>query len=123
MNRLPVSYQRMTIYLVIISTILRICFASLVELENDEVYYWTYARHLQWNYFDHPPMVAFCIRLFTANLHFNQELFIRFASMLSSALSTYLIFSIGRKLHNDYAGWIAALVFTASFYASVLPAY
>ncbi len=56
--------------LIILSSLLRIWVAASLELGNDEVYYQTYAQHLQWNYFDHPPMVAVLIRLFTFNLYF-----------------------------------------------------
>ncbi|HEX2534646.1 MAG TPA: glycosyltransferase family 39 protein [Chitinophagaceae bacterium] len=37
--------------------------AAFTELQNDEAYYWVYARFLNWGYFDHPPMVALLIRL------------------------------------------------------------
>jgi len=50
--------------------------AYSLELGNDEVYYQTYAQHLQWNYFDHPPMVALLIRLSTINLFFHNEFFV-----------------------------------------------
>lgn len=39
--------------------ILQACFTGL---DGDEAYYWTYAQHLQWGYFDHPPMVALTIK-------------------------------------------------------------
>ena len=29
----------------------------------DEAYYWVWSHHLQWSYFDHPPMVAFLLWL------------------------------------------------------------
>lgn len=36
--------------------------AGCTELMDDEAYYWVYSRHLDWGYFDHPPMVALLIR-------------------------------------------------------------
>ncbi len=56
--------------------------AANTELSNDEVYYWTYALQLQWNYFDHPPLVALLIRFFTGNLAVQQEFFIRLGSIV-----------------------------------------
>lgn len=32
--------------------------AALTGLANDEAYYWYFSQHLDWGYFDHPPMVA-----------------------------------------------------------------
>ena len=37
--------------------------AALTGLANDEAYYWYFSQHLDWGYFDHPPMVALLVRL------------------------------------------------------------
>jgi dolichol-phosphate mannosyltransferase len=37
----------------------------LPELLPEEAYYWNYSRHLDIGYLDHPPMVAWLIRLGT----------------------------------------------------------
>ncbi len=69
-------------FLIVTSLCIRIFVASVTELTNDEVYYYTYALHLQWNYFDHPPGVAVLIKLSTLNLLFTNELFIRFGAII-----------------------------------------
>ena len=94
--------------------------ASGVELGNDEVYYWTYALHPQWNYFDHPPIVGWLIRLTTANLSLHTELFVRSGAIVSSAICTVLIYKIGSFIKNSEAGWYAALLYTASIYSSII---
>lgn len=94
--------------------------AGSLELGNDEVYYQGYALHLQWNYFDHPPMLALLIRLGTFNGFFHHEFFIRLGSILCAAVSTYLIYRIGCRIRNELTGWIAALLYTTSFYTSII---
>ncbi|QEC41512.1 ArnT family glycosyltransferase [Pseudobacter ginsenosidimutans] len=116
----PSDHKRKTILLIIISSIIRLLLSGIVELNNDEVYYWTYAKELQWNYFDHPPLVGVCIRFFTAGLHWNHEFFIRLASVIGAAISTWLIYLSGKSLSSERTGWIAACLFTASFYSSVI---
>ena len=37
--------------------------AAFTGLANDEAYYWYFAQHLDWGYFDHPPMVALLVWL------------------------------------------------------------
>ena len=107
--------------LIIIATLFRLFAASFSELGNDEVYYWTYAQHLQWNYFDHPPMVAFWIRLFTVNLTLEKfELFIRLGSIIGCIISTVLIFNIGKNIYSEQTGWFAACLYNASIYASIM---
>ena len=94
--------------------------AALLELGNDEVYYQTYARHLQWNYFDHPPMVALLIRISTLNLYFQHEFFIRLGPILCAAAGTWLIFKIGSRAKNSRTGWWAAILYSTSFYTSII---
>ncbi|QHS61934.1 ArnT family glycosyltransferase [Chitinophaga agri] len=43
--------------------------AGFTELMDDEAYYWVYSRHLDWGYFDHPPMVALLIKMGYALFH------------------------------------------------------
>jgi dolichol-phosphate mannosyltransferase len=52
--------------LIAYSVVLRLVYAGSVELMPEEAYYWNYSRHLDFGYLDHPPMVAWLIRLGTA---------------------------------------------------------
>lgn len=116
--------QRRTYFLLglllLISAVLRGYFAFHLELGIDEVYYWTYARFPDLSHFDHPGMVGWMIQIFTLNLTFDQELFIRLASVVLGTGSTLLMFLIGRRIRNEATGMIAAFFFTTSFYGFVL---
>lgn len=112
--------QSKIIWLIVIATLIRIVLAISIDLGNDEVYYLTYAQHLQWNYFDHPPMVALLIRLTTFNLFFTDAFFIRLGPILLAAINTYLMYVIGCNLKNKTTGFIAALLFTSSIYTSII---
>ena len=104
-----------------VATIVRCLIAAFTELGNDEVYYWTYSQKLQWNYFDHPPMVAVWIRVFTLNLLLEgAELFIRLGSIFSAALCTWLMSRTTSIIYSSKAGWYAACLYTGSIYASVI---
>ena len=37
--------------------------SNFTQLIYDEAYYWYYAQHMAWGYFDHPPMMAAMIKL------------------------------------------------------------
>ncbi|QZK91474.1 glycosyltransferase family 39 protein [Flavobacterium sp. CHNK8] len=108
------------ILIITIATLVRCIIAMSIGLGNDEVYYLTYAQHLQWNYFDHPPMVAFLIRLTTFNLHFTNELFVRLGAIALGAINTYLIYDICKGIKNKKAGIIASLLYTSSLYSSII---
>jgi Dolichyl-phosphate-mannose-protein mannosyltransferase len=115
------GYRQKTILLIFVATLVRCVLASVTGLGNDEAYYVSYAQHLQWNYFDHPPMVALWIRLSTINLYVQQyELFVRLGAVLSAAGCTWLLFKTATMLHSAKAGWIASLLYSGSVYASVI---
>ena len=40
--------------------------SGFIPPTEDELYYWTWAKNLQWSYYDHPPMVALLIKVSTA---------------------------------------------------------
>lgn len=108
------------LYLVLITSVIRIVLASLLELGNDEVYYYTYALHLQKNYFDHPPAVGILIKLFTFNLYFQSEVFVRLGAIVFAAIGTLLSYQIGRLVRNERTGWFAAILYNTSIYSSII---
>ena len=115
-----VDYPKKTIWLIGIAIIVKIALSFLLELGNDEVYYYTYAVQPDWNHFDHPPMVGWLIQLSTLNLNWVSTLSMRLGSILAAAISTWIIFRTGALIHNERAGWIAALLYTCSIYTSII---
>ena len=92
----------------------------MLQLGNDESYYWLYSQDLKANYFDHPSMVAIWIRVFTANLWLQDyEVFLRLGSIVGCALATWAIYKTVTIIHTSRAGWFAAVLYNASFYAGL----
>lgn len=114
------TYTSSLLVLLGVSALLRGWMAGIFELGNDEVYYWTYAVYPDLSHFDHPPMVGWLIRIFTFNLHLQQEFFIRLASVIGGTFNTYLLFCIGRKLKDETTGWYTAVLHVASIYGFVI---
>ncbi len=107
-------------WLILLSTLVRILFANLLELGNDEVYYYTYALQPDWNHFDHPPLIGFLIKFFTLNLHWVNTFSMRLGAICLAVLNTWIIACIVRRIANDRAAFIAAILFTASIYSSII---
>ena len=114
------KYSSYVILLIAISIIVRAFLASRLELGNDEVYYVLYARYPDWSHFDHPLMVGFFIQLFSLNLLFESELFIRLSSIVIGAINIWLMFQIGTMIKSPRVGFIAALLYVASIYSTVI---
>lgn len=114
------TINRILFWLLAISAVVRGVAAASIELGNDEVYYWTYAMFPDWSHYDHPPMVGWVIQLFSLNLLFDGEFFLRLASVVFMTAETYIVFRIGKEIKNAQAGLYAALLYTASIYAFVI---
>jgi len=114
------NYKNKTLLLIFIATVVRCTIACCIELGNDEVYYRMYAQYLQWNYFDHPPMVGWLIRFTTANLLLDHEFFIRLGAIMAAAITTWFIFLSGKTLNNAYCGFLAAVMYTFGIYGSII---
>ncbi|MBQ9417520.1 MAG: glycosyltransferase family 39 protein [Bacteroidales bacterium] len=67
--------------------------AAFTGLANDEAYYWYYAQHMAWGYFDHPPMVALLVKL---SQWLPGALGIRFFSTLLQPCYLYLLWRMVR---------------------------
>lgn len=114
-------WRRYVIILILLFSILRLLTAATLELGNDEAYYWLYSRDLQWNYFDHPPMIALWVRLSTLNGLLDQyEVFVRLGSIISCAFATWFLFRAVSLIQDEKAGWLAACLFNASLYTGLI---
>lgn len=108
------------LWLLAVSFLIRALIAGFFELGNDEVYYWTYAMYPDISHYDHPPMVGWLIRAFTFNLNFQQEFFVRLASVVFGTINTWLIYLLGKRLKDDLTGLYAAVLYTASLYGFII---
>lgn len=103
-----------------VSMLARLLIAAFIELGNDEVYYINYALYPDLSHFDHPPMTGWIIQLFSLNLLFESEGFIRLGAVVLGTLNTWLIYLIGKQLKDELTGWYAALLYTVSFYCFII---
>jgi len=91
----------------------RLVYGLLVPLCEDEAYYWQWSRHLDWGYYDHPPMVAYLIAAGTRLAGAN-ELGVRLAVVLASSATLWIVFRVaGRLGRSARAGLWAAGMFAA----------
>jgi dolichol-phosphate mannosyltransferase len=79
--------------------LLRLVYLGLPNLFPEEAYYWNYAMHPAFGYLDHPPMVAWLIRLGTA-LFGNTEFGVRIFALGSSLVSAFFICRLTALLYD-----------------------
>jgi Dolichyl-phosphate-mannose-protein mannosyltransferase len=103
-------------------TALRLTFACVIDLRTDEAYYWTWSKENVLSFLDHPPMIAWFIRLSTA-IFGDTNFGVRFAGILAMLVTQGLLADIVRRLTHDFrAVVIAVLMMEASLYYGLLMA-
>ncbi len=105
------KFPRLFLILLAFLFVLNLVQSHFTELIYDEAYYWYYSQKLDWGYFDHPPMVAFLIKL--SSFFFNGELGVRFMSCILSAGTYALLWElIDNHKKKDYIVHFFLLVFS-----------
>jgi dolichol-phosphate mannosyltransferase len=99
------------ICMVAVLTVLRFSLCGIVELLPEETYYWTYAQHPAFGYFDHPPMVAWIITVGTT-LFGDTALGVRIVTFVLWMASAGLLFLTGRMWFGRRTALAATLFFT-----------
>jgi 4-amino-4-deoxy-L-arabinose transferase-like glycosyltransferase len=105
--------------LVIALTALRCWFAATIELHMDEAYYWTWSKENVLSYLDHPPLIAWGVRVGTAL--FGDTLFgVRFSGLAGMAAMQMLLGDIVWRMTRDIRSVIVVVLMPeASVYYGV----
>jgi len=96
------------------------------DFETDEAYYWLWSRGLAWGYYDHPPMVAYFIRLGTT-LFGDTILGIRSMAILAMIAASVLVYVLASLLFDDRRVallsllWFSMMPHTAFFSIIMFP--
>jgi 4-amino-4-deoxy-L-arabinose transferase-like glycosyltransferase len=103
-------------------TVMRIVYASAIELRTDEAYYWTWSKEAALSFLDHPPGIAWMIRLSTA-IFGDTALGVRFGGIVAMLVTQLLLADIVRRLtHDARAIMFAVLMPEAALYYGLLMA-
>jgi hypothetical protein len=93
--------------LVLASLLGQLGLAGRVGLTTDEAHYALYALHLDWSYFDHPPLVGWLQALVLP--WSTSELALRLWPIVLGALSAALLYRLVQRLFPDDSPWTACV--------------
>lgn len=103
-------------------TLMRIVYASVLDLRTDEAYYWTWSKESALSFLDHPPMIAWFIRFGTA-IFGDTTLGVRFGGIVAMLVMQLLLADIVRRVTRDCRAVIFALLMPeAALYYGLLMA-
>lgn len=111
---LDIRWRVAAIGIVSFCFLLRLIYFGMGELIPDEAYYWMYAQHIDFSYYDHPPMVAWLIWLGTAVLGDN-EAGVRVGAIICNLIAMGYLYALAKNLYDKSTALRTLLLF------SVLP--
>lgn len=76
---------------------------------GDEAYYWAWSRHLDLSYFDHPPMIAWLLRLATTGAA--SEFAVRLVPLTCFTATAWLIWRLAKDVAGARAAIVSLLIF------------
>jgi len=86
-------------FLILIYSVYHAVYNVRLPLHPDEAYYWLWSRHLALSYYDHPPLTAYLIRLFT--LFNTSEFTVRLAAVFCMGVATIYTYLLAKKIFNE----------------------
>jgi 4-amino-4-deoxy-L-arabinose transferase-like glycosyltransferase len=96
--------MRLSVFTISLSFLaVHLAIAALVPLFDDEAYYALWARDLALGYYDHPPMIAYMIRMGT-HLFGETALGIRLFPVIGFVASGYLVGDMARRMSGSAGG-------------------
>jgi 4-amino-4-deoxy-L-arabinose transferase-like glycosyltransferase len=99
-------------FFLLLLTVFRFWYAGTHQLVQDEAYYWQWARHLDWGYYDNTPLVALVIRFFITLLG-STQIGVRAGAIVSSLIAAIFIYLLAKRLLGFPVALMATL--TAGF--------
>ncbi len=110
----PGTMRRATIWLIVLTALVRLVGAWALDLGLGESYYLSSARVLHLAYFDQPPLSLWLIWAAKGLFQSESPLLLRLPFVLIFAGSSWMIYRLGALFRSERAGFFAALIMNAS---------
>jgi len=85
---------------------------QFINFYSDETYYWLWSKKLGLSYFDHPPMVAYMIKMTT--LFSDDPMFVRLSAALLVSGTAYFLYMLAKKIFDERAAIYTFYIFLSS---------
>lgn len=100
--------MKKAVIIILVFNVLRLLFVPLMGMMPQDAYYYFYSEHLSLSYFDHPPMVAYMLYIFS--LVFGKGVFaVKFTDFIVTVATQLAFFSLSSKIlraERKYTSWI-----------------
>jgi len=106
------TYRGKAFLVTAVFAVFAVVYNAFLPIYIDEAYYWLWSKHLSLGYLDHPPMIAYAIKLFTL---FGDAVWqIRLVNIFCFFGAGYFVFRTAEYLFNEKTAFWAFLIFIFS---------
>lgn len=110
---------RTIVYFSMLLIAIRFVFTGIMGLMPQDAYYDFYAQHLDLSYYDHPPMIAYLLRLFTSL--FGKKVFVlKMADTLVTLLTLISFYQLAKKFLSRHKAAQAVVIMLSTLMISIL---
>ncbi len=95
-------------------TIFNVVANQFINFYSDETYYWLWSKKLALSYFDHPPMVAYMIKMTT--LFSDEPIFVRLSAALMVSGTAYILYLLAKKIFDEKAAVVTFYIFLSAIF-------
>lgn len=111
--------QRKALLLIVIINLLRLIFIPFMELMPQDAYYYFYSEHLSLSYFDHPPMVAYMLYIFSLILG-KTAFAVKFTDFMLTIGTQVIFFALTSKIIRNQRKYYTWVLFSSTMLVSTL---
>ncbi|MCX7910184.1 MAG: glycosyltransferase family 39 protein [Endomicrobia bacterium] len=114
---LPISffiknkYNLLFIKFLFLTSLFRIFLVGLFGLTDDEAHYWQYSQHIDFSFYDHPPLVGYLIYVFT-HLLGNNLYGVRFSAIICFLVSSIYFYKLTKEIFDEKVAFYTYLLFS-----------
>ncbi len=99
--------------------VLRFAFTGLMGMMPQDAYYYFYSEHPALSYYDHPPAIAYCLKLFT--LIFGKKVFaLKLADFVITSLSVFAFYKLASCFQSRHGVQKSLLLLFSTFMVTIL---
>lgn len=118
-NRKADKEQRVILFSLLFIVALRLVFIGLMGLMPQDAYYYFYSEHPALSYYDHPPAIAYCLKLFT--FLFGKKVFaLKLADFIITSLTAFAFYKLASRFLSPHVTRKALLLFLSTFMVTIL---
>ena len=111
--------QRVIIIALLFIVALRLAFTGLMGMMPQDAYYYFYSEHPALSYYDHPPAIAYCLKLFT--VIFGKNVFaLKLADFVITSLSVFAFYKLASCFLSRHGVQKALLLLFSTFMVTIL---